>query len=66
MPIPGASGAFRRITYGFLVDEEFLARIKTAEKSKRGLIELSQRDGHFVEAGVHFAEDGVGLVFSVG
>jgi hypothetical protein len=44
----------------------FLLRVRTVEDSKKDLVELSQGKGHFVEAGVHFAEDCVGLVFSGG
>lgn len=49
-----------------LSTEDFLARFRAVADSKMRLIELAESQGHFVQAGVHFAEDGVRLVFAGG
>jgi len=56
-----------RIERAFVVNIElFLARLGAVADSKMLLIELAESQGHFVEAGVHFAEDCVGFVFAGG
>src|SRR5580704_4668656 len=43
-----------------------MLRATSSWEADRLLIELSQRDGHFVESGVHLTEHGVWLVLSGG